>query len=335
MAVPNSNYGSDILSSTFEVFMRNQPTQTVFGDLVLFDYLGSHDKVTKKGGQKVTEPLMYSKSSAVGSYSGWDTLDVSPQTGLTVAEWDWKQYYGTVAINSQEELMNRGPAQIVDLLKAKFMQAKMSLADKLDSDAFLDGTGNSSKDITGLALAVDSAGTYGNISRSAQTWWGSIETAVGGALAVAGATGMRRIWNDCSLGRGRVTPDGIITTQAGFESYEALMDANMRFFTNSDKNVGFRNLNLMFRDAPLFWDDYCQSGTMYFLNSNYLRIAIMDPRDGGLNKSDDGNDEGDFRTEPFEKPINQDGKVAKFFWMGQLTSANCQRNGKLTGITNA
>jgi hypothetical protein len=276
---------------------------------------------------------MYAKSTAVGSYSGWDALDTSPQQGLTNAEYDWKQYYGTVAISAQEELQNQGPAAQLDILKARFEQAKMSLADAMNADMFLDGTGNNSKDITGLALMVDSAGTYGNIVRSTNTWWSANETAVGGALAIAGSTGMRRMYNDCSLGRGRMTPDFIVTTQIGYEAYEAVMDPNMRFSNNGDQNVGFKNQNLVFRNASLFWDDYCQSGIMYFLNSKVMRLVVMPGRDGGVNSGED-RDRGDFRTEPFQTPINQDGKVAKFFWMGQLTSSNCRHLGKSTGLTN-
>jgi hypothetical protein len=333
MVAGNANYTSDLLSSTFEIFMKDQPSDTIFGDLVLWDVLSKKGKVTKRGGSMVLEPLMYSKSSAVGSYSGYDVLDISPQQGLTNAQFNWKQYYGTVAISSEEELKNRGPMALLDILKARFAQAKMSLADKMNSDMFLDGTGNNSKDVDGLAIAIDSAGTYGNIVRSANSWWGAQETAVSGVLAIQGSTGMRRMFNDCSLGRGRVTPDFMLTTQAVFEAYEALMDPNMRFTNSGTKDVGFANQNLMFRDKPLFWDDYCQSGLMYFANTEFLRIVIQEGRDGGVSKGDD-RDNGDFRVEPFEKPINQDAKIAKFFWMGNLVSGNCRHQGKLTGLTN-
>lgn len=330
----NSNYTTDLLSSTFETFMRDQPSDAIFGDLVIFDWLSSKNKVTKKGGLKLLEPLMYAKSTAVGSYSGWDTLDTSPQQGLTNAEYDWKQYYGTVAISSQEELLNSGAAAQLDILKARFEQAKMSLADIMNRDMFLDGAANGGKTITGLDLMVSNSGTYGNIARATNTYWAARQTAVGGVLAVSGATGMRRMFNDCALGRGRVTPDAIVTTQAGFESYEALMDSNMRYTNTGDKNVGYKNMNLMFRDAPLFYDAYCQSNTVYFLNSNFMKLVIMSGRDGGVSQSSD-RDRGDFRTEPFQTPTNQDGRVAKFFWMGNLAASNCRHLGKLTGVTNA
>jgi hypothetical protein len=208
----------------------------------------------------------------------------------------------------------------------------MSLADAMNQDMFGDGTGNSSKDIDGLGIMIDSTGTYGNIVRSANSWWAANETAVSGVLALQGATGMRRMYNDCSLGRGRVTPDFMITTQAIFEEYETFMDPNMRFTNTGSEDVGFKNLNLMFRGKPIFWDDYCDSGVMYFNNSMVQKLVVMSGRDGGVSQSED-RDKGDFRTEPFQKPVNQDGRVAKFFWMGNLTASNCRLLGKLTTIS--
>lgn len=332
----NANYNTDELSATFEIFMSDKPSDVIFGDLVLWEVLGKHNKVTKRGGQKILEPLMKAKSTAVGSYSGYDTLDIAPQEGLTQAEFNWKWYYGTVAFSNPELLQNRGDAQKIDLMEARFQQAKMSLADAMGADMFLDGTGNGSKDILGLALLVDSAGTLGNIARSTDTYWASQETAAGGVLGIAGSTGMRRMYNDCSLGRGRQTPDVIVTTQIGYEAYEALMDPYMRFTNNGEQNVGYRNQNLRFRNASMFWDDYCQSGVMYFLNRDFLRLVVMDQRgEGGVSTRDDGKgDRGDFRVGPFEQPINQDSKVAKFFWGGNFVISNCARQGKLTGLTN-
>lgn len=329
----NSNYPTDLLSTTWEIFMRKMPSDAIFGDLVLWDVLSKKAHTTKKGGIKILEPLMYAKSTAVGSYSGWDTFDISPQEGLTHAEFDWKFYYLTVAISQEEEDRNSGEAAVIDLLEAKIKQAKMSLADKVNTDLFLDGTGNSSKEITGLALAVDSAGTYGNIARASNTWWGANETNVGGALAVAGASGLRRMYNDCSLGRGRRTPDFGVTTQIVYEAYEALMDSNMRYSTGGEQNVGFKNQNLRFRDMSLFYDDLCQSGVLYMLNAEFMKLVTFNEKSGGVSKGE-RNDSGDFRLEPFMKPINQAGRVAKAFWAGQLTMSNCRHQGKLTGLTN-
>lgn len=317
----NSNYSTDVLTTTFEVFLSKQPKDAIFQDLALLDVLDKRAKTKRKGGIKLLEPLMYAKSSSGGSYSGWDTFDVAPQQGLTNAEFLWKYYYWSITINGQEEQENAGEGQMIDLLEAKWEQTKMSMVDAIGSDLFLDGTGNSSKKVTGLALAVDNAGTYGNIARSSNTWWQSQENGNAVALAVSGANGLRRMFNDCSYGKMKRTPNLIVTTQEGFESYEALMDTNMRYSNTGEQNVGFARPNLMFRDAPMFWDDYCQDATLYMLNTDFLKWIV--------------NSDRDMAPTPFKTPTNQDGKVAQVLWAGNLTCSNCRHQGKFTALTNA
>lgn len=328
MAVPNSNYANDLASSTLETFMRDKPTDVIFKGIPLWEQLKGNNRVRKDGGKRIEEPLMYAKSTAVGSYSGTDLLDISPQSGFSNADFDWKNYYGTVTIDGPQERKNQGPMAIFSLLDAKWEQARMSLADAMAADLFLDGTGNSSKKLTGLALAVDSAGTYGNISRSAQTWWSSIETAVGGVLVLQGSTGLRKIYNDVQRGQNSMTADLGITTQTGFESYVALSDSGMRYTTAGDGNVSYTTPSINYLGLRIVWDQYCQSGVFYVLNTNHMSLVVMENMAGPDWK-------GDFAVQPFVRPANQDSKTAQILWMGNLTTNNCARQGKLTGITNA
>lgn len=332
MADPNSNFPGDILASTFNNYMRSRASDAIFGDIVLWKAIKAKNGVTKKGGAKILEPIMYRKSSAVGFYKGYDLLNITPQEVVTLAEFDWKYAYGTVTISWEEEQKNSGEAEKLNLLKARLHQAETSLADELNEALFLDGT--SSDAPIGLALAVDSTGIYGNISRATNSWWAAQETAVSGVLTLGGTTGMRRMYNDVSLGRGRVTPDLLITTQAIYEAYEAMLDPLMRFSNTGAQNAGFAKQNLMFRDASLNWDDYCQSGVLYFLNTDFLGL-VEDPSRQASVESGDDRDSGSFRMEPFMKATNQDARTAKFFWTGALVGRNCRHQGKLTGITNA
>lgn len=333
----NTNYASDLIATTMEVYYKDRPSDAVFGELALIAALKRGKKISKQGGIKILVPVMYRASTAVGSYSGWDQLDVSPQEGLTNAEFNWKFYFGTVSIDNPTLLQNRGESAQLMILKNRIAQAEMSLADAMNADLFGDGTGNSSKDVTGLAIAVDSAGTYGNISRTSYAYWAAQETAVSGALAIGGASGMRRMFNDCALGPTRMTPNLIMTTQAVFEGYEALMDPYMRYtvIDTSKPNAVYSKQSLMFRDAELMWDDYCTSGVAYFLNTKTFALIELEGRGAGLAEQGEDRDTGSFRLNPFQTPINQDAKIAQFFWGGNLVCDAPFRNGKLTGLTNA
>lgn len=320
MVQGNPNYDSALLTATFEKFLSRTPADAIFEDNVLIQWLNSRGKVKRSvdGGIKLLEPLMYGKSTAVGSYSGYDLLDVSPQEGFTNAEFEYKQYYATVAISGAEMEQNAGEAQVFNILEAKWKQAKMSLQDVMNEDAYLDGTGNGGKDITGLALMVDSAGTYGNIARADNAWWSAQETAVSGPLTIDGTNGMRRMYNDCSLGKGNRTPNFILTDQDEFEAYEQLMAPYLRYSIGGEANAAFQSDSLKFRRATMAWDEECQAGVMYFLNSEFISFNVR----------------RDMRVTPFQTPHNQDAKSAKVLWMGELTASNCRHLGKLTGLTD-
>ena len=336
----NANFANDFLSSTLIEYYKTRPSDAVFGELVLWDKLKRADKITKQGGQKIVSPVMTRKSTAVFAYDGYDTFDMTPQEVMTNAEWDWKWYGATVVIDNPTRLKNRGPRAEINILKNRIAQAEMSLADKINADAFLDGVSSGAelnKTLVGLALMVDNAGTYGNINRSTDTYWKAQETAAAGDLTLSGSTGMRRMFNDCALGPTRRTPDFLIGTQAIFEAYETLMDSNSRFMVNviDRPNATFKKQNLMFRDAELYWDDYCQSQTLYFLNSKHMAIVELEGRSADVVDEQDDRDAGSFRISEFVEPYNQDAQSAKIKYCGNMLSDNCRRLGKLTGITNS
>ena len=312
----NANYATPLLTATFNKYISKQPADAIFDKLVLFEWLNSKGSVKKRvdGGIKMLVAVMYGKNTTAMSYSGYDLLDVSPQEGMTAAEFELKQYNIAIAISGREEELNAGEAQMFDLLEAKWDQGRMSLRDKLNEDAYLAGTANDSKGLTGLALMIDSAGTYGNIDRSSNSWWSAQETA-GGALAIDGSGGWRRMYNDCSLGKGAMTPDGILTTQALFEKYESLMAPYMRYTTGAEPNAVFDTDNLKFRKATVMWDEECQSGISYFLQSQVMELRVK----------------RDMEVEPFQKPVNQDAKIAHIRFMAQLVAKNCRHLGKITG----
>lgn len=315
----NANYETALLTSTLEKYIEKQPVDVLFDEIPLFEWLNGKGSVKKRtdGGIKMLVPLMYGNNTTVQAYSGYDTLDVSPMEGFTAAEFSLKMYNGAITISEEEEHLNSGEAQVFDLLEAKWKQLRLSFKDVLNEHAYLDGTADS-KRIVGLALMIDSAGTYGNISRTANTWWASQETAVAGPLTIAGSSGLTRIYNDCGRGQGSQMPNGILTDQDEFEAYENLMAPYMRFSNTDAPNARFTSDNLRFRKAEFMWDEQCTAGVLFLLNSNYIEFRIR----------------RDMEVIPFTRPHNQAAKVGHIRWMGQLVSSNCSRLGKLTGLTD-
>jgi len=126
---------------------------------------------------------------------------------------------------------------MINLLSAKTKQAEMSLKDRLSGDAFGDGTGNGSKNLTGLAALVSSTATVGGLSPTTYTWWVSNVTGSAGSFAATGIDKMRTSFNNVSFGNDK--PDGIFTTQPLWSITKS------RFSRKKD----FRQIRLLMQDS--------------------------------------------------------------------------------------
>jgi len=309
------NTSFDELLSTTLANYRDQLTDNIFTARPLTNFLMDKGRIRMlDGGTKIVEPLVYGTNDTVGSYAGYDTISLTAQTGISAAEYDWKQYAASIAISGIEEAKNNGEAAIINLLEAKIMQAEESMREGFNQMFFADGTGNSGKDWLGLAAIVDSAGTVGGINRatSGNEFWQSYEEGTAGALSLAD---MSTAYNTVSVGNDH--PDMVLTTQTLFEKYESLLQPQLRYTDAKTADAGFQNL--LFKSAPVTYDVHCQSGTMYFLNSKYLTLV------GHTGKW--------FAQTDFVRPENLDARYALIMCYGNLTCRNAAKQGKLTGRT--
>jgi hypothetical protein len=308
----NANFDT-LLSTTLNNYQKRL-TDNIFTARPLTKWLSDKGRMRMDdGGVKIIEPIIMAQNSTVGSYSGYVTISLTAQTGITAAEYDWKQLAGSIAISGIEEAQNSGDSRVLNLLEAKIMQLEMSLQEKLNTMFFANGTGNSGKDWNGLEnLVTSTTGTVGNINRATATWWQAKVTALGGALTQAAMTTM---WNNCSIGND--TPDGIFTTQALFEKYEALLTPNLRYTDTDLAKAGFQNL--IFKTAPVLWDVHNPAGIVYFLNSKYLTLV--------------GHKDRWFEQTAFVRPENMDARYALITAYGNLTLRNSAKQGKITGAT--
>ena len=151
--VTESRTWDGLLTTTLANY-REQLIDNIFDDLPLLSYLngklgkamrGSTVKRILDGGESIVEHLLFEQNSAIDSYSGSETLDTTLQEGMTIARYNWKQYSVPVGITGLEKRNNQGEAAMINLLDAKMKQSTMTIKDRLNVDAFSDGTGNGSK----------------------------------------------------------------------------------------------------------------------------------------------------------------------------------------------
>lgn len=276
--MPNANF-TTILSTTLNNYNETL-TNNIFKQTPLLNYLSSKGRLRKLGGGvKIIEPLIYAVGDA-GSYSGYDQITINPVTGLTAAEYPWRQLYATIAISGLEEAQNNGKEAFINLLEAKIMQAEKTLKKNVNTMLYSDGTGNSNKEWYGLSIAIsgtdDGAATvgtlnWGGIDGASDTWWKSVvKGQSAGAATPLTLQFLSTAYNSSSDG-GTDVVDGMFTTQTLFEAYEALLVPSVRRSDAKSADAGFTNL--LFKGKPIYWDADCTAGTIYGLNSEYIKLV--------------------------------------------------------------
>lgn len=307
----NANF-DNLLTTTLANY-RAQLTDNVFTARPLTFKLMEKGRIRMlNGGTKIVEPLIYGLNDTVGSYSGYDSIALTPQTGISAAEYEWKQYAASISISGIEEAKNNGEQEIINLLEAKIMQAEESLREGFNQMFFADGTGNSSKNWNGLSNLVDSTGTVGGINSSTYSFWQSYKEDTATALTLAQ---MSTAYNSVSVGNDH--PDVLLTTQTLFEKYEALLQPQLRYTDTATADAGFQNL--LFKAAPVMYDEHCTAGVFFFLNCKYLTLV--------------GHSGKWFQQTEFIRPEDLDARYALIMCYGNLTVRNRAKQGKLTAKT--
>lgn len=312
------NASFDQIASTSLKKYRKTLSDNVFKRMAFFyKMMENGRKELESGGEKIVEPLTISANSTAGGYSGYQTIDVTPQEEISAAEYVWAQYASSIAISGRQERQNAGETQIIKLLEAKAQIAEKSLRREMDIDLF-GSTLNAENKLNGLQSLIDTTSTVGGINRSSgdNAFWQANVSASVGSFATLGLNAMRTAYNNAS-DEGQDTPNFGVTTQSIFEFYEKSLQSQQRFQDNKVADGGF--MTLKFKNMDLFWDSNVASGEMYMLNTDWLKLKV--------------HKDADMETTEFVKPANQDAKVAQILWMGNLVILQPRRQAKLTGIT--
>lgn len=281
----------------------------------IFDSNPLLDRAKKKfytkvaGGTSITQPLNYAQVSSSDWYSGADTLSTTDNDVMTAAEYSWKQIYANISINRLDEIKNSGDAAILSLVKQKVQIAEKTIADQMGTALY--NAGSNSKAIGGLRLICSASNTVGGISQSSYSWW---QAQVDSATTTLSMAAMQAIDNRCTIGNDG--PSVIMTGRSVYNSYYGLLQPQQRFSDGETAKGGFASL--MFNSKPVVVDSHAPALHMFFLNEDYLNLYY--------------HPDEDFRFEAFQKPINQNVKVAKIYWAGAFGTSNARMQGLLSAI---
>lgn len=268
----------------------------------------SYEKVD--GGVSVMVPLNYAVPSASGWYAGYDTLSTTDNDQITAAEYTWKQLYTNISVSRLDELKNSGDAAILGLVKNKVKIAEKQMEDQLGIGLFSNAT--DPKSIVGLRQMISTSNTVGGISQSANSWW---QSQVDSTTAILTLSAIMTQFNLATINS--AAPSVLIGTRSIYNSYYALLQPQQRFSDSDTAAGGFASL--LFNGAPVIPDSHAPSNNLLMLNEDYIHLWV--------------HKDEDMRFEPFQKPINQNVKVAKIYWMGAYGSSNLRLQAGLTAIT--
>jgi hypothetical protein len=295
------------------------------------------------GGNVILEEIAYTDSTSINanSYSGYEVLNITPNSPISAAQFNYAQYASAVTISGLETLQNAGEAAIIDLLEGRIKVAEGQLMNRLDYDLYLDGTGNAGKNVVGLAAAVADTptGTYGGIVRTSFTFWkNQTYSGVTNGGAAVSAANIQAYMTSLGLScvRGSDMPDTWIGDSTYFAYYVNSLQAIQRITDNpgsGDVGAGFGPA-LKFYGGGTNANVYmgggisgAVSGTqltsgatashMWALNTSYLFLRPHSARNfvpiGGDRQS-----------------VNQDAIVKLIGWAGAMTSSGPQFCGVLT-----
>lgn len=303
-------------------YIMPEVTDIVYNSNPLFFRLNAAKKIIP-GGTQLEFPLMTSRFSAGGPYSGFDVLTMTPSDTVKNGVWEWKQHYVPVVVDGRTLLKVDSPLAIANLIRMQFEQAEMEMAQNLGVGIYSDGSSNA-KEITGLQLAVDSTGTYAGLARSTNA---GIAAQEDGSTATLTLTALNSMHGNTRKG-GRAA-SLIASRQEQYNRYWKLAIDKANIFLepiakdNSMADLGWGGL--LFNGVPWIVDDNMFDGPntsnsgIIMLNEDYIHLAVS-PR-------------ADFYLEDFQTPINQDAMAAKLLWAGELIVRNPARQGKLTNVS--
>jgi len=280
-----SEYVDNLVTTTW-YDQRDQLFSDIWGITPLLDLLNEKGNIKSRlpVGRYFEIPIGYAKADQNQKWFGrGDTFGTQEKELWTTLQYVPKNFGDSIVRMWDDERKNKGKAQIMDYAKNLVDNHMMTQEETLQT-ALWDASGSDALALTGLPRYINSTpttGVVGGIDRSKNPYMQNQATDYGAGYGTIDAdliTAMTTMFNDCSKkkGKGRKSPDIILTTQSLYEQYEeearALGQIQMGDANGSRRaDLGFGGLS--FKGAELYWDPECTADAMYFLNSSTMEFC--------------------------------------------------------------
>lgn len=323
MATPNIG---EITTSAWEQKFGGKPRDVIFDSRAYFFSLSKDGfREVADGGRVFEFPLEFAENSNFRAYTELEQLGTSRIDVFDAVRYDPKIAAGTVVISNLEQLRAAGRSSkfTAGIIAEKMENGKDSHIANLNR--MLLGTAASGTDWLGIQHLISitpTTGTVGGIDRSSFSFHRNRQTS--GAQSSSAFDNLRSaltsIYNQCSLGGVKRTPQWVQANRTEFEGYEQLLVAieqiaEMRM--KQDADIAFKNEMLKFKGAKMFFDEDAVAGEMRLYQNVDLKLVYYK---GGWMKLD-----------PPVDPHNQLSNVHKLATYGQ----HCLRGSRHVGVVSA
>lgn len=280
----NSNYAT-LATTTLSNFANEIFDNVVTNNALLNELQKKGNILVVSGGREFTHPVFCNKNTSFAAMGKYGTVNTDLMDPLTRSRWDIKVLAGSVVYSLVEEAMNAGNREkLIDYVEAMKMSAEVSMGELMGDQLFtaqasvgtndldsipkiISKTPSTQSDVGGIESSTTSNAFWRNYTYA--TTVGSFNS-LSGSVSI-GLTAMDAALNGCTYGR--QGPTLIITTKSIYGLYQTGQTPNIRYASIEKADAGFKSLQ--YATIPVMFDDNCPSGSMFFINTNSIRLQVL------------------------------------------------------------
>lgn len=274
------------------------------------------DAKTWDGGKQIRQVLDYGQP--LGSdFNATSTFNTNKVETMTAAYWTPGLYYEPVTFDVDDEIINSGVAQQVDIVNTKLTKAQKHIRSKMADDFYTSSSyGASGRKMVGLPGMISTSATYGGIAVADMPEWIAGYTSSTAApitfdIIDAGLSG-------CLVGdEPGDEPNLLITTNTLFSAIRSLTLPHLRLEHGTMADMGFKNIDYM--GNPVVRDYKCPSGYFFWLNKNYMGFRV--------------HKDMNFKRSPWQRSINQYLFTCQIFCAVQMICKRRDAHGMRSALT--
>ncbi len=240
--------------------------------------LMQHAKTASGGISSITVPVQ-GQAMTVPQWTGFDGSFAQPANiqGIQPAEFNLKSLVTPIPFYGFEAAIQADHA-IIPRIEAVFNDATNSTVDVISNALYSNVT--NTQQLIGFNGAIDdgtNAASYGNINRSASTFWQAKVYSISASAAPTRITIMQYLMGAQKYGAemptcavmGMGTWQKLAADFVGSESYQILPGTGFDSDADRPRSL-FRAIDIA--GVPIYCDPYCPEGVMYVWNSNYMQL---------------------------------------------------------------